>query len=73
MANKYGVSPVKPARFPFIENNLLRVLFYCVIFLALSVVCLVIGVIIGYTVLGNGKISEVFDWKTWQHILDFLK
>lgn len=72
-SKKFGISPVKPSRFVFIENNVLRVLFYCVLFLAVSVICLIIGAMIGYSVLGNGHPLDILDWKTWQHILDFLK
>lgn len=70
---KYGISTVKPTRFVFIENHLLRVLFYCILFLAIAMICFVIGVMIGYAVLGKGNPLDVLNWKTWQHILDFLK
>lgn len=65
--------PIKPAHFAFIENPVLKVLFYIVLFLAVSLLCLVIGMMLGYSVLGDGNPFDIFDWKTWQHIMNFLK
>lgn len=70
---KLGVTPIKPARFMFIENHLLRMLFYIVLFLAVALVCVVLGAMVGFSVLGDGKPLDVLNWNTWQHILDFLK
>ncbi|MBS4761891.1 DNA-directed RNA polymerase subunit beta [Carnobacteriaceae bacterium zg-ZUI252] len=64
---------VKSARFTFIENNVLKVLFYIVLILAMALVCFVVGMMIGYSVLGDGNAFDVLDWKTWEYILKFLK
>lgn len=64
---------VGTTRFFVVENPLVRLLMGIVLFIALFVICLVIGIVIGYVVIGGGSPIDVFNWSTWQHILDFLK
>ncbi|WP_347862203.1 DNA-directed RNA polymerase subunit beta [Salimicrobium sp. PL1-032A] len=40
--------------------------------LFLSLLALAVGLMIGYSVLGSGNPLEVFDWSTWQHIIDIM-
>lgn len=44
-----------------------------IVIAVLIVVFIVIGAIFGYSVLGGGKVSEVFDKSTWVHIVDIVK
>lgn len=30
------------------------------------------GMICGYVIIGKQSLSEVFDWKTWQHVIDLV-
>lgn len=64
---------VKPTRTLSIDNNFLRLAFYAALFLVIVVVIFVIGIMIGYSVIGDGNPIDVLNWNTWQHILDFLK
>lgn len=41
--------------------------------LLLILVLFLVGLVIGYSVIGEGKSSEVFNSRTWIHILDFFK
>lgn len=50
-------------RFPI----LLRVL----VVLVLAIAMLVLGAVIGYSVIGGGDWKDVFDIETWRHITDF--
>lgn len=52
-------------RFPI----LLRVLVIVLLFAA----SLAIGLAIGYSILGDGTIKDVFEKETWQHIIDIVK
>lgn len=63
---------VAPSTFLFVENDFLKVLFYCALVLVLMVVFFVCGLMIGYGVVGGGSALDVLKWDTWQHILDFL-
>lgn len=34
--------------------------------------CFVLGLAVGYSVLGNSPVEEVFDWATWKHVWDLV-
>lgn len=36
------------------------------------VLALVGGLIAGYVVVGKQSLSDVFEWKTWQHVIDLV-
>ncbi|MEC0243191.1 DNA-directed RNA polymerase subunit beta [Paenibacillus dokdonensis] len=36
------------------------------------VLALLGGMIVGYVVIGKQSLSEVFEWKTWQHVIDLV-
>ncbi|WP_230986929.1 DNA-directed RNA polymerase subunit beta [Cohnella fermenti] len=38
----------------------------------LCVVALVVGLAIGYVVLGDGELADVFDMNTWKHMYDLV-
>lgn len=40
--------------------------------IALAILCLIIGVIIGYGVIGDGSPSDALKKQTWQHIIDIV-
>lgn len=45
-----------------------------IILFAISIVAAVsIGAMVGYSVMGEGKPSEVFQKETWSHIVDLVK
>ncbi|APZ48551.1 hypothetical protein BW721_01965 [Jeotgalibaca sp. PTS2502] len=48
-------------------------LFTIIIFVALAVGLFALGLIIGYSVLGDGEAMQVFDRQTWEHILEYVK
>ncbi|TGB01638.1 DNA-directed RNA polymerase subunit beta [Halobacillus salinus] len=43
-----------------------------IIVLLLSVVALVLGAMVGYGIIGDGKPTDALDWDTWQHIFDIV-
>lgn len=48
-------------------------LFTIIIFVGLAVGLFALGLIIGYSVLGDGEAMQVFDRQTWEHILEYVK
>lgn len=44
----------------------------CLVFL-LFIALFILGTMIGYGVLGNHSLTDVFHVSVWQHILDFVK
>lgn len=47
----------------------LRLLIIAVLF----VLCVILGAMFGYSVMGNGKATDVFEKSTWTHITDLIK
>lgn len=41
--------------------------------LIFMVVSAIVGVIVGYAVIGDGKASDALDNSTWQHIIDLVE
>jgi len=38
----------------------------------LFIVCLYVGLYIGYVKLGDQPAHEIFDWSTWRHVYDLV-
>lgn len=43
-----------------------------IVVLLLCVGALVLGAVVGYGVIGNGKPSDAFEMETWRHVLDIV-
>lgn len=43
-----------------------------IVFLTLLALVFVIGLIVGYAVLGDGNYWEIFNQDTWMHIINFV-
>lgn len=46
----------------------LRIIIVSFLFLVVAI----IGVIFGYSVIGEGSAGDALKWETWQHILDIM-
>ncbi|WP_255473297.1 DNA-directed RNA polymerase subunit beta [Planomicrobium sp. CPCC 101110] len=42
------------------------------IILAILIVAMVLGVMVGYGVIGDGEPADALKWRTWQHIIDIM-
>ena len=51
----------------------MKLLLKILIFLVLLLVLFIVGLFIGYVLIGDGNFWEVLNFKTWQHIVDFVK
>lgn len=51
----------------------MMLLFKILLFLVLLIVFFVIGLFIGYVLVGGGNFWEVLNQDTWQHIVNFVK
>ncbi|WP_239615821.1 DNA-directed RNA polymerase subunit beta [Cohnella mopanensis] len=38
----------------------------------LCIMALIVGLVVGYTVLGDKPLSDVFDSSTWKHMYDLV-
>ncbi|HJG48049.1 MAG: DNA-directed RNA polymerase subunit beta [Ruoffia tabacinasalis] len=61
----------------YIEDNVLltvlKTLGKVILFLLFIVLFFVLGLFIGYSIIGDGNYWEVLNQDTWQHILDFIR
>lgn len=53
--------------------GILKVVFYLLMLLLAIVILFIIGLTIGYAVIGNGPFWEVLNQDTWMHMLSFFK
>lgn len=56
-------------------RTILRIVWMSVKLLIIPIVCiaaLILGLAIGYVVLGDRPLSEVFDSNTWRHMFDLV-
>ena len=56
----------------WVQIRLIPIWLRIVIILALIVVAAVVGAMVGYSVMGEGKAMDVFKPATWQHIFDIM-
>jgi hypothetical protein len=54
------------------RRRILPIWLRILIVLLLSAVALVVGVMVGYGVIGDGKPSDALEWETWEHIWNFV-
>ena len=61
----------------YIEDNVLltvlKTLGKIILFLLFVILFFVLGLFIGYSIIGDGNYWEVLNQDTWQHILDFIR
>lgn len=61
----------------YMKNSIMldvtKILLKFVFVIVLIVLFFIIGLFVGYAVVGNGDYWEVLNVDTWQHILDFIQ
>lgn len=53
--------------------RILKIILKSLIFVLCLFICTIIGLFIGYCVIGDGNVWEVLNRQTWQHIFDFIR
>ncbi|WEG74099.1 DNA-directed RNA polymerase subunit beta [Vagococcus intermedius] len=51
----------------------LKQVFKILLIIVLLIALFVIGLMIGYGMIGDGEMNKVFEQETWTHIRDFFK
>ncbi|MBH0230608.1 DNA-directed RNA polymerase subunit beta [Halobacillus yeomjeoni] len=54
------------------RRRILPIWLRLLIVLVLSAAALLLGVMVGYGVIGDGKPMDALNWETWQHIIDIV-
>lgn len=55
------------------RRRILPIWLRILIVLLLSALALVLGVMVGYGIIGDGNPTDALEWDTWQHIFDIVK
>lgn len=53
--------------------NVLKIMGKLIFFLILVILFFLLGLFIGYAVVGDGNFWEALNRDTWQHIIDFIR
>jgi len=56
----------------WVQIRLIPIWLRVVLVLVLIVVAAILGTMVGYSVIGEGKAMDVFKIETWQHIFDIM-
>ena len=56
----------------WVQIRLIPIWLRVVLVLVLIVVAAILGTMVGYSVIGQGKAMDVFKLETWQHIFDIM-
>ena len=56
----------------WVQIRLLPIWLRVILVLLLFVIVAVIGIVFGYSVIGEGEASDALKWSTWKHILDIM-
>lgn len=55
-----------------IRLRLIPIWLRIIIVLLLFIVAVILGLVVGYGIIGDGAASDVLKWETWQHLLDII-
>ncbi|MFF5993886.1 DNA-directed RNA polymerase subunit beta [Lysinibacillus sp. KU-BSD001] len=65
-------TPVEEKSTRWVQIRLIPIWLRIILVLLLFIVAGAIGVVFGYSVIGEGNASDALKWSTWEHILDIL-
>lgn len=53
--------------------RVLKIILKCIVFLLLMLLFALIGLFVGYCIVGDGNFWEVLNRDTWRHIFEFIQ
>ncbi|MGF6953328.1 putative phage infection (PIP) family protein YhgE [Neobacillus sp. B4I6] len=62
-----------PVSYQRIRIRLIPIWLRLVLLLVMAIFCVTAGAVVGYGMLGGGKVAEVFQESTWTHIIDLVQ
>ncbi|MCH4826859.1 MAG: DNA-directed RNA polymerase subunit beta [Planococcus sp. (in: firmicutes)] len=71
-AKRDVAEPASPKKTWWVQIRLFPIWLRIVIVIALIALAAVLGVMIGFGVIGDGSPADALKWETWQHILDIM-
>lgn len=62
----------EPKKTWWVQIRLFPIWLRIIIVIALFALAAVLGAMVGFGVIGDGKPADALKWETWQHILDIM-
>lgn len=69
---KESAAEEQPKKTLWVQIRLFPIWLRIILVLVLLVLAAVLGVMVGYGMIGDGEPSDALKWETWQHILDLM-
>ncbi|SMQ85166.1 DNA-directed RNA polymerase subunit beta [Bacillus sp. OV166] len=63
----------EPVSYQLIRIRLIPIWLRLVLLVVMAIFCVTAGAVVGYGLLGGGKVAEVFQESTWTHIIDLVQ
>jgi hypothetical protein len=63
----------EPVSYQRIRIRLIPIWLRLVLLVVMAIFCVTAGAVVGYGLLGGGKVAEVFQESTWTHIIDLVQ
>lgn len=71
-AKTESTEPKEPKKTWWVQIRLFPIWLRIIIVIALVALAAVLGVMVGFGVIGDGQPADALKWETWQHILDIM-
>lgn len=62
----------QPKKTWWVQIRLFPIWLRIILVIAILAIALVLGVMVGFGVIGDGKAADALKWETWQHIIDIM-
>ncbi|AQU80291.1 hypothetical protein AJGP001_13855 [Planococcus faecalis] len=70
--SKDAASTENPKKTWWVQIRLFPIWLRIIIVIVLIALAVVLGVMIGFGVIGDGEPADALKWETWQHIVDIM-
>ena len=65
-------SPTEVQKGRWVQIRLLPIWLRIILILLLFLIVTAIGIVFGYSIIGEGESGDALKWSTWKHILDIM-
>lgn len=62
----------QPKKTWWVQIRLFPIWLRIILVIVILAIAMVLGVMVGFGVIGDGKAADALKWETWQHIIDIM-
>lgn len=66
------IQKAEPKKRGWVQIRLFPIWLRIILVILLIALAAVLGVMVGYGIIGDGKPSDALKWETWKHIMDIM-